>query len=158
VRISRKDFLRWLPALGYALAARSLFARDQAAPRKRPIHISEGKLRIEGADLQFSFSLHTDAFRFMYFYIPDRGLLTISHAPFTDAQQAGEFIAEKMSFDIPGISGSIESSTPMFDEERVPVFARWDSAYRLNVDSVMFGYGDSDRAPYDWPSQIHSGR
>jgi hypothetical protein len=158
MKISRKQFLRHLPAAGVfqAVVAESVRAQEPHALQPRVLRLVHGSLTIDDKTIKKDLSVWQSPFKFLYFYAPERGLFILSDVAFPNAIEAGEFNGTKLTFRIYGVTGSLSSATPILGENRVPAWVSYDAGFRLDKQIVMFGYGDSERAPYDWPSQLRS--
>src|SRR5689334_6424097 len=124
------------------------------AERTQEIRLRGGRLYINGEMVHKGFSVTQDHFNYLYFYVPERGLFIVSNREFDDATQAGTFERETLSFNVGGYDVSLKSSTQILKEESSPAWVKFDPAFKLDVKSVMFGYGDKEKAPYEWPDQI----
>ena len=120
------------------------------------IRLSQGRIFINGEQQTGTFSVSNDHFNFLYFYVPARGLFVISNRRFDGAEQAGKFEQRQLQFTVSGLAVKLVSSTPMLGELPQPAWVRYDAGFTLNVQSIMFGYGDSETAPYDWSKQIEN--
>lgn len=136
------------------LACASLFLSGLAgAGESNPLHLQNGKIIIDGQEQRGTFSTHLSDFKFLYFYVPGRGLFIISDKQFGRAIQSGAFEDRQLHFDISGIEFKLTSSRQILDEVSKPVWVDYDPSFALDVKSIMFGYGDRESAPYDWPKQ-----
>ena len=128
-----------------------------AAPQQehlQPIHLSKGQISINGQALPGSFSVSKTNFKFLYFYVPSQGLFIISNKQFTGAIEAGKFERRQLRFSVAGIDFKLVSSSTILETTSEPAWVRFDPNFKLNLQSTMFGYGDRDSTPYDWPNQI----
>ncbi len=121
---------------------------------KQSIHLKDGRLFVNDELVNKGFSVNSDSFRYLFFYVPARGLFIISNAPFDGATERGAFKGSSLSFDVADLKVRIDSATQVLDVESAPVWVKFDPSFNLNVKSVIFGYGDKESAPYDWPNQI----
>jgi hypothetical protein len=122
------------------------------------IRLQGGRLYVNGELVHKGFSITQDHFNYLYFYVPERGLFTVSNREFDGATQAGTFEDETLSFNVGGFDVSLKSSTPILKEESSPAWVKFDPDFKLDVKSVMFGYGDKEKAPYEWPDQLKKNR
>jgi hypothetical protein len=81
-------------------------------------------------------------------------LFVISNNQFDRAVQAGKFEDRQLTFDVSGVAFKLVSSRPILGRTTQPSWVYFDPGFTLDVKSIMFGYGDSESAPYDWPRQI----
>lgn len=122
------------------------------------INLRNGRLYVESGLVHEGFSLSQDRFRFLYFYVPARGLFTVSNREFEGAAQSGNFEGDTLSFSVNGIDVKLKSSSQILREGSSPAWVKLDSEFKLDLKSVMFGYGDKEKAPYAWPDQIKKNR
>jgi hypothetical protein len=145
-------------ALAFTMAQSQTPAASAGAKRTQEIRLQRGRLYINGELVHKGFSLAQDRFNYLYFYVPARGLFTVSNREFDGAAQVGTFQGETLSFGVSGLDVSLKSSSTILDEESSPAWVKFDPNFKLDVKSVMFGYGDKEKAPYEWPDQITKNR
>jgi hypothetical protein len=147
--------IRYKAILAGLLAGMSLVLLEVAsAEGSNPLHLQNGKVLINNQEQRGNFSAVLSNFKFLYFYVPSRGLFILSDKQFGRAVQAGAFEDRQLSFDLAGIEFKLISSRPILGEARQPLWVYHDPSFTLDVKSIMFGYGDTESAPYDWPKQI----
>lgn len=122
------------------------------------INVRNGQLYVDHGLIHKGFSVSQDHFRFLYFYVPARGLFTVSNREFDGAAQSGSFDGGTLSFSVNGIDVKLESSSQILREGTAPAWVKFDAEFKLDLKSVMFGYGDKEKAPYAWPDQIKKNR
>ena len=157
MKTGRRNFLAGLLASGLGLSIGSRSAAQstaQSSNNNDPFHLRNGKIFINDQAQPGTYSAEMTNFRFLYFYIPEQGLFVISNSEFEHAVQAGTFEDCVLQFEISGIAFKLVSSRTMLGKTGRPLWVNYDPRFTLNVKSVMFGYGDSESAPYDWPKQI----
>ena len=141
-------------AMVFVLSAASLNTVAQETQSATAIHIQNGQLYLNGELIHKSFTVMQTRFAFLYFYIPERGLFTISNQEFEGAMQQGTFNQSELSFNVNGLDLLLTSSSPILADGSAPAWVRFDPNFKLDVKSVMLGYGNKEKAPYDWPDQI----
>lgn len=119
-----------------------------------PLHLQNGRITINNQEQPGTFSTVLSNFKFLYFYVPGQGLLIVSDKQFGHAIEAGAFEDRQLHFYSSGIEFKLTSSTQILDEASKPVWVYYDPSFAVDVKSIMFGYGDTESAPYDWPKQI----
>lgn len=117
------------------------------------IHLQNGQLYLNGELIHKGFSVMQTRFAYLYFYVPERGLFTVSNHEFEGAMQLGTFDQQKLSFTVNGLDLELKSSSPILADAS-PAWVKFDPNFKLDVKSVMLGYGGKEKAPYDWPDQI----
>jgi len=130
----------------------------QDAERAQEIHLQNGRLYVNQELVHKGFSLMQDRFTFLYFYVPSRGLFTVSNREFEGAAQDGAFQGDTLSLNVGGIEVTLKSSSRILKEEASLAWVKFDPEFKLDVKSVMFGYGNKEKAPYAWPDQIKKNR
>ncbi len=117
------------------------------------LHLQSGRVFINDRAQPGTYSAVMTHFRFLYFYVPEKGLFIVSSSEFDHAVQSGRFENREMKFDVPGIAFKLVAARSIFENSR-PAWVRYDPGFTLDVTTLMFGYGDSESAPYDWPKQV----
>jgi hypothetical protein len=142
--------LTGLLASGVVLSLGNTGATEDA----QPLQLQNGKVFINNQQQSGTYSALMTKFRFLYFYVPGQGLFVISNNQFDRAVQAGKFEDRQLTFDVSGVAFKLVSSRPILGRTTQPSWVYFDPGFTLDVKSIMFGYGDSESAPYDWPRQI----
>lgn len=118
------------------------------------LRLQNGKITINKQVQPGTYSALLTNFNFLYFYVPGQGLFIISNNQFGHAVQAGKFEDRQLQFEISGIDFKLTSSRSILGKSSQPLWVYYDPGFTLDVKSIMFGYGDVESAPYDWPKQI----
>ena len=118
------------------------------------MHLQSGRVFINGLAQSGTYSAVMTHFKFLYFYVPQEGLFIISSNEFDHAVESGRFEEREMKFDVPGIAFKLVAAGSILEQSSRPAWVRYDPSFTLNVKTIMFGYGDSESAPYDWPKQV----
>jgi len=126
----------------------------QEVVNETAIHLSDGRVSINGQEQAGTYSAYQSRFKFMYFYVPSHGLFIVSSKQFGEALEAGTFARRQLQFELSGIDFKLVASRTILGKEVQPAWVRFDPNFKLNVDSIMFGYGDTESVPYDWPQQL----
>lgn len=114
--------------------------------------LQNGQLYFDSKLIRSGFSVYQDNFVFLYFYVPSRGLYTVSDKEFSGALQAGKFEGKTLSFEVDQNRMLLESSSPMLRADN-PAWVKHDPDFKLPTKGVVLGYGSSVDAPYKWPEQ-----
>lgn len=139
---------------GLLACAFLVFPALASAEGSNPLHLQNGKITVNSQEQPGTFSTVLSNFKFLYFYVPGQGLFILSDKQFGRAIQAGAFEDRQLHFDISGIEFKLTSSRQILEEASKPVWVYHDPSFALDVKSIMFGYGDTEAMPYDWPKQI----
>jgi hypothetical protein len=118
------------------------------------IHLQNGQLYLNQKLIYKGFSVMQTRFRYLYFYVPQHGLFIVSDREFEGATQSGAFDGQHLSFSVNDLNLALKSSSQILAAETSPAWIKFDPDFKLDVKSVMLGYGDKERAPYEWPDQI----
>lgn len=116
--------------------------------------LQNAELIINDKVVKKGFSVSQTDFNYLFLYIPEQGLFTISGKEFDGASQDGSFNGKNLSFRIDEKSVNLTSSSVILRDVVSPAWIKHDSKFKLAVDSVIVGYGDKEGAPYDWKKQI----
>ena len=136
------------------IPAQAVKPMPQTTTQTQGIHLQNGRLYLNEELIYKNFTVVQTRFRFLYFYVPQRGLFTVSNREFEDATQSGSFDGQTLNFAVDGMNVVLKSSSQILPGDASPAWIRFDPNFKLDVKSVMFGYGDKEKAPYDWPDQI----
>lgn len=150
MKFRNKTILAGLLACGLMLA----IGVASGTERSNPLHLKNGKITINDQQQPGTYSALVTGFKFLYFYVPGQGLFVISNSQFDRAVEAGKFEDRQLEFDVSGINFKLVSSQRILGRATQPLWVYYDPGFTLDVKSIMFGYGDSESAPYDWPKQI----
>ncbi len=118
------------------------------------IHLQNGQIYLNGELIHKGFSVIQTRFAYLYFYVPAHGLFTVSNEEFDGASQQGAFSNRELSFTVNGLDIVLKSTSQILADESSPAWIKFDPNFKLDVKSVMLGYGDKEKAPYEWPDQI----
>jgi hypothetical protein len=118
------------------------------------MHLQNGRILIDDKVVHHGFNINKDHFRYLYFYVPARGLFIVSDSQFDGATEAGGFNGRALSFRVDGSNVRVEGSTRILSDSAASAWVKFDPAFTLDVKSVMLGYGDKESTPYEWPNQL----
>jgi hypothetical protein len=141
-------------AMVFGFSAEPATTSAQDVQKSAAIHLQNGQLYLNGELIHKSFTVMQTRFAFLYFYIPERGLFTVSNQEFEGAMQLGTFDQRKLSFTVNGLDLELKSSSQILADDASPAWVKFDPNFKLDVKTVMLGYGDKEKAPYEWPDQI----
>ncbi len=130
----------------------------QEIQNRSSIHLNKGQLFLNGKLIHANFSVTQTRFSYLYFFVPEHGLFTVSNREFEGAMQNGMFAGSDLSFSVNGLDVMLKSSSQILGEESSAAWIKFDPDFKLDVKSVMLGYGDKEKAPYEWPDQIRKKR
>ena len=136
------------------IPAQSVKPISQTQAGIQGIRLQNGRLYLNQELIYKNFSVVQTRFRYLYFYVPQRGLFTVSNREFEGAIQNGMFEGQNLNFSVNDLNIALKSSSQILGEDSSPAWVKFDPSFKLDVQSVMFGYGDKERSPYDWPDQI----
>lgn len=148
MKIGHAKIVRGLLALGLTLSFGTVTAESNQ------LRLQNGKITINNQAQPGVYSAVLTKFNFLYFYVPGQGLFIVSDNAFGRAVQAGKFEDRQLQFEISGIDFKMTSSRTILGKSSQPLWVYYDPSFTLDVKSIMFGYGDTESAPYDWPKQI----
>jgi|GEM_PF-2824531 len=118
------------------------------------IRLQNGRLYLNQELIYKDFSLVQTSFRYLYFYVPQHGLFTVSNREFEGAAQTGVFEGAALNFTVNDLNITLKSSSQILPEDSSPAWTKFDPNFKIDAKSVIFGYGDKERSPYDWPDQL----
>jgi hypothetical protein len=144
--------------VAFGFPAQVVPAAVQDIQKGAAIHLQNGQIYLNGKLIHKGFSVTQTKFAYLYFYVPEHGLFTISNQQFEGAVQQGMFNERELSFKVNGLEVVLKSSSQILAEESSPAWVKFDPNFKLDVASVMLGYGDKEKTPYEWPDQIRKNR
>lgn len=127
--------------------------RDAPAPvpvQPPALNLRDARLYLDGAAVFGPFSVRQSRFGYLYLYVPGRGLYTIGAAAFEGAALAGGFRGRSLAFDAGGAALRIESRTPILGSGDHEAWVRHEPGIQLNVQGVVYGYGDHPSIAARW--------
>lgn len=144
--------------VAFGFPARPAQTAVQEVQKGAAIHLQNGQIFLNGKLIHKGFSVTQTRFAYLYFYVPEHGLFTVSSLQFDGASQQGMFNERELSFSVNELNLVLKSSSQILAEESSPAWVKFDPNFKLDVTSVMLGYGDKEKAPYEWPDQIRKHR
>lgn len=121
--------------------------------------LQDGELIVNGKIVKEGFSINQTDSDFLFFYVPEHGLFTISKNEFDEADQRGTIDGKNLYFEVDNTSVMLKSSSSILSKEDVvPIWVKFDSKFKLKTNSVIIGYGSKEKLPYGWKNQIKTNR
>ena len=81
----------------------------QEIQNRSAIHLNKGRLFLNGKLIHKNFSVMQTRFSYLYFFVPDHGLFTVSNREFEGAMQNGMFAGTDLSFSVNGLDVMLKS-------------------------------------------------
>jgi hypothetical protein len=121
----------------------------------RPAHppalnLVNARIYVEGEPVFGPFSVQQSQFGYLYLYVPGRGLYTIGAESFAGAELAGRFRGRRLTFSAAGVRLDIDSMTPILDSGGSDAWVRHEPNLKLNIQGVLYGYGDHPSITAQW--------
>lgn len=144
----------------YTLLAAGVLATSASAQSvsvgfgQAELNVVDAHLFIDGRKVFGPFTIRQQTAGFLFFYVPGRGLYTIGAEPFAGARQAGEFQGRALEVEVAGARVRLESATRMLGRRPRDAWVRYQPDFTLNVQGVMYGYGDDPSAAERWLEQF----
>lgn len=129
---------------------------QQAAVRvgDAELNLVDARLFIDGHQVFGPFTLQQEKAGYLFFYVAGRGLYTIGAERFEGARPAGEFRGRTLEVEVAGARVRLESVTRMLGRRPHDAWVRYQPDFKLNVQGVMYGYGDDPSAAERWLEQF----
>lgn len=128
-----------------------------AGPAERPpvvqppaLNLTGARILVDGQTVFGPFSVQQNRFGYLYVYIPGRGLYTIGAQAFAGARAAGEFSGRTLAFQMGGAELRIQSRTRILSSGDADAWVRHEPDLQLNVQGVLYGYGDHPSIAEEW--------
>lgn len=114
------------------------------------LHISGGKL-YKGKDLVADgFSVSRTGTGYLFIYVPELGLITLSPQQFPDAVADGIFEGSELRFNAGKERFVLIASSAIIDTDQKTAWVKLDRAFSLRDKAPVVAYGDSPGMPYKW--------
>lgn len=143
-----------ITTLAMSTSAMPTGSAAQKANQPQKLRLLNGRLFINEKQVHEGFSVIRDHFRYLFFYIPSHGLFIISDAQFDGASRSGSFKGHTLSFRLDDVNVKVESSSQILSKSMAPAWVKFDPNVKLKVNSVVVGYGDQEKAAYDWQTYL----
>ncbi|HET6231834.1 MAG TPA: hypothetical protein VFE05_17290 [Longimicrobiaceae bacterium] len=132
-------------------------AAVSAAGHEPALHLAGARLSVDGEPVLGPISVQQSRFGYLYFYVPGRGLYTIGRQAFDGAERAGTFRGERLSVEAGGASLLLESSIPILSCGEGDAWVHHEPDIQLNVQGVLYGYGDAPSIAAQWRDRFGGG-
>ena len=120
--------------------------------------LQNAELFVNDKLIKEGFSVSQSEFNFLFIYVPEKGLFTISKNQFEGSSQDGNFSGKNLSIKTGDVSLMLNSSSTILKDVSNPAWIKYDSGFKLATDAVIIGYGSEEKIPYDWKKQIKTNR
>jgi hypothetical protein len=127
---------------------------DSPPDRAPALRVNSGRWFIDDRLVLGPFSIHHSPFRYIYLYVPGRGLYTIGSEVFEGADRAGEFRGRTLRFSVGGSELRLESRTPILGGAAREAWVRHEPDLTLDVHEVVYGYGDYPTIADHWRDRL----
>jgi len=124
------------------------------ASKSVPVVISRGTFTVDGMIGKAELNYTIPNFKFLYFYVPGVGVAVVSNAPFQGATvQKNAFKGNTLTVTVEDHVLQLGSDKPIVGKRAQgdPAFVHVDRGFTLPSKFPVVGYGQLDRAPYNWP-------
>ena len=150
--------------------AASLTPWHETRPDKRLfLQVRDGSLTVDGltAKVQLNYDVRDQGY--LYFYMPGEGTAIVSLVSMSDSQLVSHAIqGSRMEFAAGGHDFKLDSAVPLLPnstkgfkggkDAKVDVYVRFDREANHLARTPLFGYGETTRAPYNWPYSLPQDR
>jgi hypothetical protein len=113
-----------------------------------------GRLLHDEEPVLKGFSVKQTELSYLFFYLPEIGLLTVAGEEFPGSAPAGRFEDGRLAFELEGQRFALEWGRSVTSGEAPEAWAALDESYSLGIDAPLFGYGDSLDVPESWKGNV----
>jgi hypothetical protein len=143
-------------------------AKKEKPPVLVPVDIVSGELTVDGLIAKAHLNFQIIDLRYMYIWVPGLGTAVISNQPFAGAKlQVDAIDGNTMTVKADGhqlqlaCDGNMlgrEAGKKMFQGKKkdkpLSLYVALDTNYQKGSSYPEFGYGDQNKAPYNWPGTL----
>ncbi|PJL31265.1 hypothetical protein B9Y64_06710 [Stenotrophomonas maltophilia] len=140
--------------MGIAFVVAALSASAAPHPAFTPsagFSITDGTLYRGKAAIASHFSISRTGIGYLFVYVPQFGLITLSTSTFPGAQAHGRIEKQALRFDADGEAFVLTSESPLLASGESVAWVSVDRTFALRGKRAVVAYGDDPGMPYDWP-------
>ncbi len=145
---------RHVHLMGIVLVLAALSASAAPHPAFTPsagFSITDGTLYRGKAAIASHFSISRTGIGYLFVYVPQFGLITLSTSTFPGAQAHGRIEKQALRFDADGEAFVLTSESPLLASGESVAWVSVDRTFALRGKRAVVAYGDDPGMPYDWP-------
>ncbi len=142
--------------------------KKEKPPKLVPVDIVHGELTVDGLIAKAGLNFQIVDLKYMYIWVPGLGTAVISNQPFAGAKIQPDAIdgstltvkvdGHQLQLTCDGDMLNREAGKKMFQgkkkEKPTSLYVALDTNYQLASNYPQFGYGDENKAPYNWPGTL----
>jgi len=136
--------------LGFDEHGRRILPPNNRPAKSQPLPLVDGVFYLDSFVARLA--VNTDLqHKKLYFYVPGVGVAIVSSTPFPGAtEQIDGLFDNTLSVHVAHHTLRLVSDKRIL-KSRAPIFVRLDRTFKLDVENPVFGYGETDKPPYQWP-------
>ncbi|HDS1137842.1 TPA: hypothetical protein QDZ75_001878 [Stenotrophomonas maltophilia] len=145
---------RHVHLMGIAFVVAALSASAAPHPAFTPsagLSITDGTLYRGKAAIASHFSISRTGIGYLFVYVPQFGLITLSTSTFPGAQAHGRIEKQALRFDADGEAFVLTSESPLLASGESVAWVSVDRTFAMRGKRAVVAYGDDPGMPYDWP-------
>lgn len=142
--------------------------KKEKPPKLVPVDIVHGELTIDGLIAKAGLNFQIIDLKYLYVWVPGLGTAVISNQPFAGAKiQPDAIDGNTMTVKVDGHQLQLACDGDMLNREAgkkifqgkkkekpTSLYVALDTNYQLGSNYPQFGYGDQNKAPYNWPGTL----
>jgi hypothetical protein len=142
--------------------------KKEKPPKLVPVDIVHGELTVDGLIAKAGLNFQIVDLKYLYVWVPGLGTVVMSNQPFAGAKlQADAVDGPTLTVKVDGHQVQLACDGPMLDreakkklfegkkkEKATSLYVALDPNYQLASNYPQFGYGDQNKAPYNWPGVL----
>lgn len=141
-----------LMGIVFAVAAMSASAAPHSTfTPSAGFSITDGTLYRGNAAIASHFSISRTEIGYLFVYVPQFGLITLSTSPFPGAQAHGRIESQTLRFNADDEAFVLTSQSPLLASGESVAWVSVDRTFTLRGKRAVVAYGDNPGMPYEWP-------
>ena len=142
--------------------------KKEKPPKLVPVDIVHGELTVDGLIAKAGLNFQILDLKYLYIWVPGLGTAVISNQPFAGATVQPDAIdGNTMTVKVDGHQLQLACDGDMLNREAgkkifqgkkkekpTSLYVALDTNYQLGSNYPQFGYGDQNKAPYNWPGTL----
>ena len=138
--------------LGYDENGKKIHEKKEKPPKMTSVAIASGTLTVDGMIGKAALNYDIADLHYIYLYAPWIGVVVVSNGPFPGSKmQADAFNLHTLTVNVEDHQFQLYSEKLLLGKKPAPAYVSVDREFKLPTKSPVLGYGETLKAPYNWP-------
>jgi hypothetical protein len=138
--------------LGYDENGKKIHEKKEKPPKTTSVSIAAGTLTVDGMIGKAALNYDIADLHYIYLYAPWIGVVVVSNGPFPGSKlQADGFNQHTLTVNVEDHQLQLYSEKLLLGKKPAPAYVAVDRDFKLPTKSPVMGYGETLKAPYNWP-------